>query len=611
MLIAEELDADWDKVKITQGDFDQKYGFQLAGGSFAMPMNWMPMRQTGAAARQMLVAAAAARWGVDAAAPHHRKGRDHRSRERTDAHLWRGRERCGAAARSRSGQGRAQGSEELHHRRPARSAGSTARASSMASRSSASIPAFRGWSMPCSSARRCSARSWSRLISMPRRPSRGSRMLSSSRRDNVAERLVDGVAVISDNWWMANKARKALNIQWDNGEWASHSSAGYDKQARDLWGKAPEKTHHRAGRCRCGLRLGRQGGRGRVFLSLPRPRPDGAAELYGVVPRGRFDRTVGADPESRATASRAIVRTLGLKPDQVKIHLTRMGGGFGRRLTNDFMVQAAAIAQKMPGTPVQLIWTREDDVRSDFYRPAGWHKLRAALDKDGKLVELRRSFRHLRAGRPDRLHVLDGRGRVPLEIRAQPALHAECDGIARAAGRLARAPFEQDRLRAAGLPGRGRGCRRAGDLPTLLLSLLGDRKSEAARTGPFGQRRPRSIRPARKACDREGGRDVRVEGRSRPRPRQGLRLLFQPPGLFRRSGRCGASRTARAAVHNVWVAAEVGSQIVNPFGALNQVQGSVIDGIGQAAFAGHRDRGRGGQAVELPQLRAAAHASNT
>src|SRR6185503_1279332 len=76
MLIADEMDAEWEQVRITQGDFDpQKYGFQFAGGSFATPMNWLPMRQVGAAARQMLLAAAARRWGVEAASLRTDKGK--------------------------------------------------------------------------------------------------------------------------------------------------------------------------------------------------------------------------------------------------------------------------------------------------------------------------------------------------------------------------------------------------------------------------------------------------------------------------------------------------------------------------------------------------------
>ena len=83
-----------------------------------------------------------------------------------------------------------------------------------------------------------------------------------------------------------------------------------------------------------------------------------------------------------------VAEMLGVTPDKVVVHITRMGGGFGRRLTNDYMHQVAAIAQRMKGTPVQLIWSREDDIRTDFYRPAGWHKLRAAVDGEGKLTGL-------------------------------------------------------------------------------------------------------------------------------------------------------------------------------------------------------------------------------
>src|SRR5690606_20726180 len=97
-----------------------------------------------------------------------------------------------------------------------------------------------------------------------------------------------------------------------------------------------------------------------------------------------------------------LVQQFGLKPEQVKIHLTRMGGGFGRRLMNDYMVQAVAIAQKKPGVPIQLIWSREDDLRGDFFRPAGYHKFRAALDADGKFTALDGHF--VTFGRGERLH---------------------------------------------------------------------------------------------------------------------------------------------------------------------------------------------------------------
>ena len=99
--------------------------------------------------------------------------------------------------------------------------------------------------------------------------------------------------------------------------------------------------------------------------------------------RRRRPRTAGRAPSPRCS---------GLPEDKVIVHITRSGGGFGRRLINDFMHQAAAIAQKMPDTPVQLIWSREDDIRSDHYRPAGWHRLRAALDANGKLTGIEDHF---------------------------------------------------------------------------------------------------------------------------------------------------------------------------------------------------------------------------
>jgi isoquinoline 1-oxidoreductase beta subunit len=271
---------------------------------------------------------------------------------------------------------------------------------------------------------------------------------------------------------------------------------------------------------------------------------------------------------------------LGVAPDKIVLHMTRSGGGFGRRLTNDFVVQAAAIANKVKGTPVQLIWSREDDVRSDFYRPAGWHRLRAALDSDGKLTgfddhtvtfSTNKVIPFFAAMEADvfpskfvpnlRYGVSAIETRVPMGALRAPrsngiafVMQGFLDEVAEAQGR---------------------------DLPGLLLELMEGVDAFPSRMGPFGPApgfsAPRSVGVIRKAMEMADWSTPSPEGRAK-----GFGFYFSHNGYFAEVVEASVSARGLVSVHNVWVAGDVGSPIINPSGALNQIEGSIIDGIGQA-----------------------------
>jgi isoquinoline 1-oxidoreductase subunit beta len=575
MLIAEELDADWDRVLVKQADADQaKYGMQFAGGSTSVPMNWLPMRQAGATARDMLLRAAAAEWGVPPAELTTAKG--------MITHAATGRSANYGAFASAAATLTPRKVGEITLKDPARF--------SIIGKPLGAIAApkiVRGEPLfgldtrlpgmlfavyersPVIGAKLKRAE----LDAVRAKP--GVRHAFAVQGNGNPMELVDGVAILATHWWLAQDASRSLAAEWDTAMGEGHTSAIYAEKAASLLKQAPAKIVRQEG----DMAAARTGAAKRVtaeyhypFLSHMPMEPQNCTALYKD---GKLE--LWAPTQFPSNGIDGIGRALGVQSKDMTVHLTRMGGGFGRRLVNDTMVQAAAIAMRVPGTPVQLIVTREADTMHGFYRPGGWHSYEATLDAKGKLtgfsnhlVGFSTGGKTVRAGEintqefPAGLvsNLVIGQTNIETMIPTGPMRAPFSNGICYASQSFL------DEVAIAG----GR------DLPALMLELMGE---------------PRILptaRPGQKGLDTGRARAViekvlaMSNWKRRPRGKgvgRGFAFYYCHQGHFAEVVEVRVDK-GRISVPRVWVAGDVGSHIINPSSALHQVRGSVIDGIGQA-----------------------------
>ena len=574
MLIAEELDVDWKNVEVVQADADATVYFprQVAGGSTGTPQNWLPMRRVGAAGRAVLVEAAAQTWGVPASQCTTTPG--------TVVHAASGRSLAYGALAAKAAALTPPKLEEVRLKDPKdfRIIGKfTTNVDGPAVVSGQPLfgiditvpgmkyavfqkcPVFGGSCMDAN------------IDMMKAQPGVRDAFMIDGGTDLSG--LLSGVAVVADSWWQADKARKLLKVEWNEGPTAAMSSEGFARQAEAFARAVPQASLRKDGDVDAAL-----AGASKVVEAAYSYPFIAHAPLEPQNCTARWDGNkveIWAPTQNPEPGRQLVARTLDVKPEDVTIHLIRSGGGFGRRLSNDYMVEAAAIA-KQAGVPVKLVWTREDDMAHDFYRPGGFHYLKGGVDSAGRLVAWKNHFVSYGAdGRfassadlganefPARLipNFDTGYSLIPFGMPTGPLRAPRSNALA-----FVMNSFIDEMAHAAGK-----------DPVEFHLSVLGDPRYIGERGQPGGYDVTRMRAVIEKAAERSGW------GRKLPaRSGLGIAHWFSHQGYFATVIEASVDAAGRVKVDRAWSVGDIGSQVVNPSGAENQAQGCVLDGLAQA-----------------------------
>ena len=383
MILADELDADWRSVKVVQATGDKKYGDQNTDGSRSIRQFFQPLRVAGGSARQMLVATAAARWKVDPASCTTELGHVvHRASGRRAGY--------GALAEDAAHQP-VPAADTLHLKdeREWRYIGKMMPVVDLddivhgravygidvvlPGITYASIehpPVYGAKVAKVDSGEAAKVPGVLQIVQIPPAPM------------PTGFKPLGGVAVIATNTWAALEGRKKLKIDWDHGTNASYDSDAYRRQLEDT-ARQPGKVVRNNGDVASAL----NGATKRIaadyyvpHLSHAMMEPLAATAQYA---NGKVD--VWTATQNPQQARTTVAQTLGIDEQAVTINVTLLGGGFGRKSKPDYVAEAAYLA-RVSGKPVKLTWTREDDIRNDYFHAVCAQHLEGGLDEHGNTV---------------------------------------------------------------------------------------------------------------------------------------------------------------------------------------------------------------------------------
>ena len=394
MILADELDIDFSRVKIEQGDYDVKYGDMTTGGSMSIRSSWDPLRKAASAARALLLKAAAEAWN----APENElttNGRGQILHAKSKRRGTYGQFAAKAASLPVPANpplkdpktyrlvgkniARVDGPAivigEAHYGIDTKVPGmlhAVVERPPVAGGRLKSFDASRAQTMP----------GVRKIFEVP--PVEMPPLFGEDRAPNSGHQhyLWGGVAVVAGTTWQALAARKALKIQWDEGPGGTESTEQFNARCDELL-KSPGKQLRRIGDPEASLATAAKTVEAVYELPFLAHATMEPLSCTAAVRAGKCE--VWAPTQNPGGMATALASALGVPQSALTIHIPLIGGGFGRRLNIDYGVEAALIARQA-GAPVKVIWTREDDMRHDYYRPMSHHHMRAGLDAQNRVT---------------------------------------------------------------------------------------------------------------------------------------------------------------------------------------------------------------------------------
>jgi isoquinoline 1-oxidoreductase beta subunit len=551
MVVAEELEADWKKVKVLQANLDNKFDRQLTGGSGAVPHSWKLLRNAGATAKFMLIEAAAKVWSVP-------------SSECTAANSF--------VTHSKTG-------KKLSYGELAEAA------SKIPVPATVKLKDRKDFKLIGKSVRNVENRKIvtgqplfgldfyreGMVYAMIQRPEQFGMKLKSF--DGSIAKSMPGiidvvsfknnVAVVGKSTWQVLKARKMLKIEYEK-EFDLESTEDHDKLFLNLMDNGQATVRRKDGDVDAAFKNAAKVIKGEYQCPFISHSPMEPMNFFAHV---RPDGVELVGPTQTPARGRAEVsKLLNIPEDKITLQLTRLGGGFGRRLYNDFTVEAAELSSIIKA-PVKLIWTKEDDMTAGTYRPACRYRFEAALDASGNLTGYKLRGVGINSGNPTREHnfpsgavdnllidsvehkspITTGAWRAPITNFLAFAEQAFIDEVAQAAGKDP-VQFRLDLLaKAKKSP--------VGDIRYDISRMEGVIKMAAEKSG-WGKKKDVS---------------------------QGFSVYFSHASYVAQVADV-IMRNGLPVVKKIYAVSDCG-QVVSMNGASHQVMGGIVDGLGHAMYS--------------------------